>query len=246
MAENGNQSFCTNSPEADHRIANHLALLSSYVRLKGASLTRRESPLDPAEVVLLLNAISAQIRAVSDLHRILAVGNSRNGVQLGDLLGQICVALKSGIADDVIFTESYASGCALPLDHVLPVAQIFTEIVTNAIKYGHRVGAARRIEIACRKNIFGTVLVAVSDNGPGLANGGSNKAGMGLGTRLIHALSAQIGGSVEFVTTESGVSATLSLASTGPLFDEVPGPGVSGKSFVSNNQDRDGFGAVWL
>ncbi|MCK7611712.1 sensor histidine kinase [Roseibium sediminicola] len=229
-----NKARSTGSLEADHRIANHLGLLSSYVRLKGIGLTRQESPLEAMEVALLLNAISAHIQAVSDLHRILAGSGSEDEVQLGDLLGQICTTLRSGIADDVIFTETYAPGCALKFDHVLPVAQIFTEIVTNALKYGHRAGAVRRIGIACRKDISGSILIMVNDNGPGLGSAGTSKTANGLGTRLVKALSAQIGSSIDYSSSESGVTATLTLASAGFVFDQTLTPDVSRTSFSSN------------
>jgi two-component sensor histidine kinase len=213
-----NKPRSTDSLEADHRIANHLTLLSGYVRLKGVDLMRHENTLDAAEVALLLNAISAQIQAVSDLHRILAVSDSENDVQLGDLLGQICTTLRSGIADDVLFTETYAPDCALKLDHVLPVAQIFTEIVTNALKYGHRTGSVRRIGIACRKDISGSILIMVSDNGPGFCSAGTSRTSEGLGTRLIKALSAQIGSSIDYSSSDGGVTARLTLANAGSAF----------------------------
>ena len=219
-----NKARSTGSLEADHRIANHLALLSSYVRLNGIGLTRQERPLDAMEVALLLNAISAHIQAVSDLHRILAGSGSEDDVQLGDLLGQICTTLRSGIADDVNFTETYAPDCALQFDHVLPVAQIFTEIVTNALKYGHRAGSVRRIGIACRKDFSGSILITVSDNGPGLGSAGTGKTDVGLGTRLVKALSAQIGSSIDYSSSESGVTARLTLASASAVFDRTLNP----------------------
>jgi len=55
--------------EADHRIANHLAMLASYVRLKGAAMAQRDEPLDAQDVQSLTRIIVAQIDAISDLHR---------------------------------------------------------------------------------------------------------------------------------------------------------------------------------
>ncbi|WP_417708200.1 sensor histidine kinase [Roseibium aggregatum] len=220
MRKFGNKARSIGSLEADHRIANHLSLLSSYVRLKGIGLMRQENPLEAKEVALLLNAISAHIQAVSDLHRILAGSGCEDDVQLGGLLGQICTTLRSGIADDVIFTETYAPDCALKFGHVLPVAQIVTEVVINALKYGHRAGSVRRIGIACRKDITGSILIMVSDNGPGLGSAGNGKTDGGLGTRLVKALSAQIGSSIEFSSSEKGVTARLTLASVGSVFSQ--------------------------
>ena len=43
MIDRDAQSNGSQAAEADHRIANHLALLACYVHLKGAELVRREN-----------------------------------------------------------------------------------------------------------------------------------------------------------------------------------------------------------
>jgi two-component sensor histidine kinase len=60
----------------------------------------------------------------------------------------------------------------------------------------------------------------VSDNGPGLGSAGTGKTDGGLGTRLVKALSAQIGSSIEFSSSEKGVTARLTLASVGSVFSQ--------------------------
>ncbi|MGX1500121.1 signal transduction histidine kinase [Labrenzia sp. MBR-25] len=44
----------------------------------------------------------------------------------------------------------------------------------------------------------GSILIMVSDNGPGLGSAGTGKTDGGLGTRLVKALSAQIGSPIEY------------------------------------------------
>jgi two-component sensor histidine kinase len=59
--------------EANHRFANHLALLSDFVRLKATDLARRPVAPTIAGVQLLLESVRAQIEAIAHLNRTLAL-----------------------------------------------------------------------------------------------------------------------------------------------------------------------------
>nr|QQZ49959.1 hypothetical protein JKL49_25250 [Phenylobacterium glaciei] len=73
---------CSLLVEADHRIANHLAMLGGYVRLKAAGVS--------GEGRLLLETIGAQVDAVSRLHRALATHGQHGAVDLSEHLRAIC------------------------------------------------------------------------------------------------------------------------------------------------------------
>jgi hypothetical protein len=74
---------CNLTREADHRTANHLALLAGHVRLKANELAGAPGPLDPANIQLLLSGVVAQIGAISRLHRSLTGTEGRNSSILG-------------------------------------------------------------------------------------------------------------------------------------------------------------------
>jgi len=84
--------------EANHRIANHLALLSGFVRLKAADLGRRPVAPTIAGVQLLLESVRAQIEAIAHLNRTLALDGQRPPVDLGEHLHDICAPLSSLVA----------------------------------------------------------------------------------------------------------------------------------------------------
>src|SRR5436305_14908539 len=75
------REFCKTVPaalkgEADHRIANNLAMLASPIRLHAREVARRERPLPPAEVARLLQELCAKVPTVARLQRALALAGT--------------------------------------------------------------------------------------------------------------------------------------------------------------------------
>jgi two-component sensor histidine kinase len=226
MIDDGIQSNCSQFAEADHRIANHLALLACYVRLKGTELVRRDPPPGVADLSLLLEAINVQINAISRVHRLLSSG-AQGSADLGHHLGMICSALGSGVSGNVVIAGSFGSDCTVALHRLLPAAQIVTEVLTNAIKHGRRAGQPGRIEVACGKDADGTVFVEISDDGPGLLARETGEEKCGLGYRLVQALVDQIDGTVEYLSTNQGLTVRLSLPRAGARAGKTIPAGVS-------------------
>lgn len=123
--------------EADHRIANHQALLAGSVRLKASAVARGE-PLAPEAFALILGSLGAQLALVARLHRAL-IGKSRSGAApLAPALADVCRGLAATLPPEVKLTEAYAASPSIAQDVAPPVAQILTEPVTNAIKHSRR------------------------------------------------------------------------------------------------------------
>jgi len=201
---------CSRIAEADHRIANHLAMLGSFVRLKMRDLDRRDVALEPLDVGLLLHAISIQISAISHLHRILSADGTAQSADLSVHLSSICAALRTGVSGDVEIIEEFDKDCALPLIQILPVAQIFSEVVTNAIKHGRLPGTKPKLHVTCARLDPKTIRVTIRDNGPGMGINPRTDS-VGLGFRLVEGLVAQIGGTIDYSSSPQGVTVSLTL-----------------------------------
>jgi two-component sensor histidine kinase len=197
--------------EADHRIANHLAILGSYVRLKSAELIRRNTDLSAADVSLLLTAVGSQISAISHLHRLLSADESQDTADLGAHLQKICASMRSAVLQDVVIIETIGEDCNLPMNKIIAAAQIFTEVITNAIKYGHHSGESGFIEVSCKRDSRGEIVVNVQDNGPGLPECQGTRPAAGLGFRLVEGLAAQIGGTVDYTSSDLGLNVRLTV-----------------------------------
>lgn len=197
--------------EADHRIANHLTMLASYVRLKGAAIAQHDEPLGAHEVQSLTRMIVAQIDAISDLHRILSVKANSDTLNLSTSLSRMCDAMNTGVASEIKIVQTLEKDCEVASQSILPVTQICAEVITNALKHGCNSDGSATIRVACRKNSAGVVIVEISDSGPGLSDrsGGTEKDGLGI--RLIDALIEQVDGRIDYLSTSQGLTVRLAL-----------------------------------
>src|SRR5437868_5058788 len=75
--------------EADHRIANNLASLSSVIRLQRDAISKSGKSLTTEQVCKLLDDLHARIEVTAKLHKSLAQTANSNGVNLGDFLEEI-------------------------------------------------------------------------------------------------------------------------------------------------------------
>ncbi len=208
---------CSLLAEADHRIANHYAMLASHVRLKTEALARQPTEPSRKEMRLLLESIGVHIDAVASLHRILITDRLQSSTDLGQHLHNICNAFRSGPSSDCVLAEDFEPACALPLDQLLPVTQIFAELITNAIKYSLTNGEAGTIRARCGKEIGGAIVVEVIDEGCGLPKGFDPKTAGGLGFRLVRTLSEQVGGLLDYQSSGKGLRFRLTLPPSSTL-----------------------------
>ena len=75
--------------EADHRIANNLASLSSVIRLQRNAISRSGKTFTAGQVCILLADIDARIEVTAKLHKSLARAVNGNGINLGDFVQEI-------------------------------------------------------------------------------------------------------------------------------------------------------------
>lgn len=197
--------------EADHRIANHLALLTSFVRLQDADVAHQSAEPSRASVRLLLNRLGAQIDAIARLHRALAVGGPHASADLGEHLRETCAPFRHGLSGAIELTEDFPPGCLVRTDQILPLTQIVAEVITNALKHAHAGGEGGAIAVRCSQDDRGAMLVEVADDGPGLPAAFDPMTEGGLGFRLVRALARQLGARIEFRSAGPGLRFRLTL-----------------------------------
>ncbi len=188
---------CISSEEASHRIANHLSLLGGFVRLKAVDFASRPGEVSRDAVLILLQGIGAQIDIIARLHRSFATRGQAASQDLGEHLHQMLVAFQSGFSG-IKVTEEFQQGCIVQGEQILPLSQIVSEVVTNAIKHASSVDGV--IRVGCYKDAHGPVLVEATDNGPGLPENFNPETDGELGFRLLSALSKQLGTIPEFIS----------------------------------------------
>jgi two-component sensor histidine kinase len=197
---------------ADHRFANHLALLSGFVRLKASDLAREAAPATTSAVQLVLESIGAQIDAMARLHRSLALGGRAGWADLGEHVHAICAPLSALLAGRIALVENIAPGCWIAPDQIFPLAQIIAEVVTNAIKHAYSDSQIGTIVIHGLAEGNGAVVVEIVDGGAGLPDGFDISRDSGLGFRLIRALARKLRASVELQSGPFGLRFRLTIA----------------------------------
>lgn len=207
---------CSLLAEADHRIGNHLALLSGYVRLQAADLAKQSAAPTRESVRLLMTTIDAQITAVALLHRSLATHGRPVSTDLGEHLHEVCTPFGAGLSGGTRLVEDFEAGCEVRPEHLLPLTQMVAEVVTNAIKHAQTAGEPGDITVRCARDPGGALQVEVTDTGPGLPATFDPATDGGLGFRLLRSLGKQVGATLSFDSSRRGTHFRLMLPAAPP------------------------------
>ena len=196
------------------------------MRLKERGLLRGRTPPDAAEVGLVFGTIAVQIAAISDLHRMLSADDATAGPDIAVQLAAVCAAMRSLMPGEIDIVTSFEAGCTMAVARVLPVTQICTELIANAIKHGRSPDGRARIRVSCCAAPFGAVRVEVADQGQGLPAGDPVRGHQGLGRRLADGLARQSGAEIAHLSTPNGLTARLTVSSA-PVVVLTKAPGVT-------------------
>lgn len=201
--------------EANHRIANNLSIVAAYLRLQSAEAAAQSRPIAPIDVRDMLREAAARIETIGRLHRRLAGAPGHGSVDLAGFLDDLCsdaaaVMVYSGA---IAFRASDHAPCHVSQARVVPLALSVLEAVTNAMKYAHPAGVPGRIEVNCRPNSDGGVIIEVEDDGVGLPEGFDPSVEGGLGMKVLRSLVAQVGGRIKFQSGPLGLTVRLTAPS---------------------------------
>lgn len=205
--------------EADHRIANHLALLIGYVRLKSVDMGSQGEAPSLEAMHVLLDGVGAQIAAVARLHRALVSDSPQGPADLGERLHEVCAPFALGLGGAATIIEEFAPGCVVRPEQVLPLSQITAEIVTNALRHACDGARPGRVLVSCHGDPNGVVRVEVVDSGGGLPAGFDPEADGGLGLRMVRGLGRKLGARITFESTTDGTRFCLTLPRPEPALD---------------------------
>ncbi|PLR28634.1 hypothetical protein SGCZBJ_01930 [Caulobacter zeae] len=198
---------CDQIREADHRIANHLALLAGYVRLKALELSRAGKQVDAATAHMMLAAVGVQLDLIASLHRGFLNAPPDAAVQLPSRLKQLCAAVGGALGQGRLRVDVLPDYPMAP-ERVAPLTQAVAEALINAVKHGVRHGQAPEIQLRAARTSDGGLVVEVADRGPGLP---SEQAEGGTGMKLMRALCAQIGATLTFASQPAGLVVRIML-----------------------------------
>jgi len=199
--------------EANHRVANSLALLGSLVRLQARAVGKAPQPHSSAELRMMFDGIAARIATIGQIHRLLAHMPQEGTVTLNAHLKEICNSLVQAFSSELqpVHIEHHGADCQVLAKYVQPLTLVISEILTNAIKYSHPAGVPVAMGITCESGEDGTLFISVCDDGIGLPEGFDTGRDGGIGFQVIRALTAEMGAGLAIQSDNLGVTVTLTV-----------------------------------
>lgn len=195
--------------EANHRVANSLALLSGMVRMQARALGKGPAAPSTAELKLMFDGMAARISTIGQLHRMLAHMPVDAAIPLDTHLRDITAMLVSAFSSEhqPVHVEHTGGACLVLTRHVQPLTLVVCEIITNALKYAHPAGGVPvLLSVDCQSHANGLLEVCVSDDGVGLPEGFDSQHGGGIGFQLMRALTSEMGGTLEINSDTLGTA----------------------------------------
>ena len=202
--------------EANHRIANSLTLLVSMVRMQANAAYQRGEPIPHTEARLLLEGVAARISTIGQLHRLLSHAPQEGAAQLMPHLREVSSAMVAALSspEQTVRVSLTGEDCMVLTRQVQPIVLILCEVFINAMKYAHPTGVPLVMHVNCNPAADGRLVLTIGDDGVGLPEGFDPQTHGGLGFRVIRALAAEIGATLEVQSEELGLSFRLSVPAT--------------------------------
>jgi two-component sensor histidine kinase len=182
--------------EIHHRVKNNLQAVSSLFRLQ---------PL-PKDIK---DNMGRRIRAMVAVHEQLYGAGKFDQVELSSYIEHLVGSISAGFRSDITVDLNLDRLIMSP-DDAMPLGLIVNEVVTNAYKHAFtgRENGSLKVNLSVDG---GTARLVIADDGPGYTE--ERKTGMG--SKLIDAFVAQLGGTLE-VDTSAGTRMTLSFPVKAP------------------------------
>lgn len=175
--------------ELTHRTKNHLSMIVSMLRLKGARQKDPNAEKDFERAIERINTIAF-------LHEHLYRQDVFDRISLESYLEDICANLgRSLLSETQLVIIRELQPATLHIDQAVPVGLIVNEVITNAVKHAFSPGQAGRILVRFRKRGDRGTLT-ISDNGRGFASANPSQ---GVGSKLLKSLAKQIGARMRVV-----------------------------------------------
>jgi len=187
--------------EVNHRVKNSLQVVSAMLHLQASAASdpkTRES----------LSAASSRISTVGRAYERLAYNADYEKIDLAAYLREVLKDLEAEISPCQIHFET-SGETQLAADRSILVGLIVNELVSNAAKYAYPNMSGGEIWVEMAKMRGPAVLVSVRDEGVGMPAGFDPSSSKRLGSRLVIALSKQLGAELTQPPSASGTNFTL-------------------------------------
>jgi two-component sensor histidine kinase len=189
--------------EVNHRVANSLQIVSSFVQMQASGLS------EPSAKAALLDT-QRRILAIAQVHRRLYTSDEVNHVDMVDYLTALLEELEETWTSPAAprFLKLSVDPLRLKTDMAVSVGVIVNELVSNACKYAYDPESPGEVRVFLTKAGEDGFELRVEDDGRGFAADGTAR-GTGLGRRLMGAMAHSLKSEVVYELVPKGVKAVL-------------------------------------
>lgn len=189
--------------EVNHRVANSLTLVSSMIGIQSRAL-------DNEAAREALGETQARVQAIAMVHKRLYDSSDVREVALDEYLAGLLDQFKTTMGASGGVSLRYAfEPLKLKTDASINLGVVVTEWVMNAMKYAYP-GRKGEVRVILARGDDGFGILRVEDDGVG-RDEGAPAHGTGLGSRIVKAMAASMGGTVEYLPRAPGMAASLAF-----------------------------------
>ena len=192
--------------EVNHRVKNSLQIVSSMLQLQANAAS------DPALTERLTEA-SSRVNAVGRAYDHLAYNADYENIDLVAYLRDVTDDTRTAVAPFTIQFEA-SEKIQFAAARAILVGLIINELVSNAAKYAYPNRSDGSIWVRVSRADKDAVFVSVRDDGVGLPAGFDPTTSKRLGSRLVSALSRQLGAEMTRPVSPIGANITLMVPLT--------------------------------
>ncbi len=203
--------------EVHHRVKNNMQVISSLLNLHSMAADRPEEEK-------IFRECQLRIQAMAMIHDRLYHSPSLATIDFGEhLIDLATLVVRSNPRGGArVEMKTDCAHVELPLDTAIPLGLIATELVSNACKHAFHGRESGELRVELLTPAPGSLVLCVSDDGPGLPEGFDLRKAKSLGLRLIDNLTRQLRGGI--VMNRNGRGARIEIT--------LPSPAISSKQIV--------------
>ena len=177
--------------EVHHRVKNNLAVVSSLLAMQAEKAK--------GSAARALSDSQHRVQSMALVHEYLYGSEQLDRLNFKDYATKLAaeMAFAFDAAARGVQLRVEAESIELDLDRAIPCGLILNELISNALKYAFPGNGAGEVVVEVRTLENGRFLMAVTDNGIGLAEEWDWRNAPSLGLRIVLMLTSQLDGAIE-------------------------------------------------
>ena len=182
--------------EIHHRVKNNMQIISSLLHMQ-------ELYVKNPEIASYLQESENRIQSMAKLHELLYESDNLLNIDIHDyfrMLSQFLIDCYKG-EEKGINLHLDVDSIFIDVDKAVPLGLIVNELLTNALKYAYN-GKNGTLTLNAHKIENNNLFLQIKDEGAGFPDFIDPEKPLSLGLQLVHSLTDQLEGKIQFISSE--------------------------------------------